>query len=657
MNIKITHSWLLDYLDTDATPQEVQKYLSLCGPSVERIEEVNGEIVYDIEITSNRIDTASVLGIAREAAAIFPMFKKSASLKKRVLNKPQSPTNSVEISITDPEGVCKRLLAIVMEVDGVKSSPEYISKRLLATDTRSLNNIVDVTNYVMTEIGHPTHVFDYDRIPTHKLILRHAKKNEEIITLDEKKFLLNEQDIVIDDGTGRVIDLPGIMGTANSVVTNETKRILFFIESNDSVSIRRTSMRYGIRTMASTINEKNPDSNLAYTALLRGIELFTEIAGAKPLSSIIDIYPTPQLSSTVVTSKSFIDEKAGVAIPLNTIVSILSNLDFKVSVKNENDLTITVPTHRVSDVSIPEDIVEEVTRVYGYFAIPTILQTPAYVAQPKDTESLFHYQYEVKSFLKHKGFTEVMNYSACSPSLLKAFGENEKDYLHITNSISEDIKFLRKSLIPSLTQNIKLNEGFSQNMNLFELAKTYIPSKTSLPQEEFMFTILVNTSLDSLKQTVLSLFDDLNIDLTLQEQGSNPFIMKKVQGTLKSGDELLGYFGQVMPEYCRNLGVNKQLFTAEIYFEKVIRIARKMPVYSAFSQYAHISHDLTLVKKEAYSEIQKKALSTSSKLESIRLLTTYKDTITLRLEFTDVTKNLTEEEVKGEVKKIQQAIG
>ncbi|PIQ72036.1 hypothetical protein COV87_00050, partial [Candidatus Roizmanbacteria bacterium CG11_big_fil_rev_8_21_14_0_20_37_16] len=181
MNIKITHSWLLEYLETDATPLEIQKYLSLCGPSVERIEEVNGETVYDIEITSNRIDTASVLGIAREAAAILPQFGKKAILKRKNLTAPESPSSVIPLTITDPEGVCRRVLGMVMEVNGVSKSPEYISKRILATDTRSLNNLVDITNYVMTEIGHPTHVFDYDRIVSHKLILRHAKKGEEII--------------------------------------------------------------------------------------------------------------------------------------------------------------------------------------------------------------------------------------------------------------------------------------------------------------------------------------------------------------------------------------------------------------------------------------------------------------------------------------------
>jgi phenylalanyl-tRNA synthetase beta chain len=655
MNIKITHSWLLDYLDTDASPIEIQKYLSLCGPSVERIEEINGETVYDIEITSNRIDTASVLGIAREAAAIIPQFGKRAVLKKRELKAPSSPAASVPITIIDPQGVCRRVLGIVMEVDGVGTSPEYISKRLLATDMRSLNNLVDVTNYVMTEIGHPTHVFDYDRIDTHKLILRNAKKGEEIITLDEKKYNLDETDIIIDDGTGRVIDLPGIMGTANSVVTDSTKRILFFIESNDPVSIRRTSMRYGIRTMASTINEKNPDPELAYTAFLRGIELFKEVAHAKAVSPIIDIYPKKAVPIEIQTSKSFIDSKVGVEIPLKTIVSILTNLEFAVKIIDNEKLIVTVPTHRVSDVTIPEDIVEEVARVYGYFAIPSILQPAAYVTQPKDTELLFHYQYVVKSYLKHRGYAEVMNYSATSKELLQQFEIDKLEHLYITNSISEEIKYLRQSLIPSLVKNVKQNEGFVKEHKLFELAKTYIPS-SSLPIEENKLTICTAQSLDELKSILIGLMKELNIPFEFKAVGINQYILPTVLGELVKGDVNFGFFGQVKPALCRNLGLETPVYIAELSFKDLIQTARVMPDYKSFSQYAHITHDITIKKLKSFAEMKQKAFAVSNKLISFNLLSTYKDTITLRLEFTDHAKNITEDEVKKEVEKIQSVL-
>jgi phenylalanyl-tRNA synthetase beta chain len=654
MNIKITHSWLLEYLDTDATPQEIQKYLSLCGPSIERIEESNGETVYDIEITTNRIDTASVAGIAREAAAILPLFKKKAVLKDKTPKEQSFTGNSVEISITDPDGVCRRVLGVVLDVpNGAKTSPESISNKLLACGVRSLNNLVDITNYVMIETGHPTHVFDYDRIPSHKLILRHAKKGEKIVTLDEKEYALDETDIVIDDGTGRVIDLPGIMGTANSVVTPETKRILFFIESNDPVSIRRTSMRYGIRTMASTINEKNPDAELARTALLRGIELYQTVANATCISTIIDIYPHPAQKKIIKTSKSFIDAKVGVEIPLTTITSILKNLAFEVTSDSNGELTIEVPTNRAADVSIPEDIVEEVARVYGYYAIPTVLQQPAYVKQPVEAESLFTYQYAAKTYLKHKGFAEVMNYSATSLELLNQFGLEASEYIYITNSISEEIKYLRQSLIPSLVKNIQQNRGFTSSSRLFELAKIYIPQTGKLPHEEFMLTLATDQSFDHLKSVMRGLFDDMNIEMSLDQGGNNRYLLSSVQGTVKGSANLFGTFGQLKPEFGRALGIETPIYCAEFSFEELIKHAHQMPVYRAFSPFAHIALDLTLTKKAPYAEMEKKAFASSRFLKSVTYKGIYKDSITLGFVFTDGTRNLTEDQAKAELEKIK----
>jgi len=658
MNIKITHSWLMEHLQTDATPTELQKYLSLCGPSIERIEHVGDEIVYDIEITTNRVDTASVIGTAREAQAILPMFKKKAELKSLEMSGNNVPNyETIPLTIVDKENVCRRVLGVVLEVpDGIQQSPKYVVDRLTACGVRSLNNLVDITNYVMLEVGHPTHVFDYDRISSHTLILRHAKKDEKIITLDEKEYSLDESDIVIDDGTGRVIDLPGIMGTANSVVTSNTKRILFFIESNDPVSIRRTSMRYGIRTMASTINEKNPDPELAMTALLRGIYLYESIAKATQLSQIIDIYPNKPTKSVIHTSTSFIHKRVGVEIPLDTIVSILHNLSFTVEVQNNTELSITVPTHRLSDITIQEDIVEEVARVYGYLAIPTQLQPPKFVAQPHDTESLFTYQYKAKMFLKHIGFHEVMNYSAVSRELLTQFEENPDEYLHITNSISEDIKYLRQSLIPTLVKNVSQNSGFRDTIRLFELAKVYIPKKSGLPHERFILSIVSTKSFDDLKSAMCGLLTELNIPYILENASQHPYILKTVMGKVVSKENTIGIYGQVKVVYAARLGITKPVYVAELEFEPIMISARQMPVYKPFSQYAVITQDITVQKNQPYSQMVKKIVNVSSLLFDCSVKDQYKDTITLRLQFTNIKQNISNAEVKQEMEKIKSVL-
>lgn len=658
MNIKITHSWLLDHLDTDAEPKEIQKYLSLCGPSIERIEQIGDETVYDIEITTNRIDTASVYGIAREAKAILPMFKKKAILKKLQLADDIKPQGQiVPITIQDNNSVCRRVLGVVLEIpQGIQKSPQFIIDRLSACGIRSLNNLVDITNYVMLEVGHPTHVFDYDRISSHTLIIRKAHKGEKIVTLDEKEYSLDDSDIIIDDGTGRVIDLPGIMGTANSVVTSDTKRILFFIESNDPVSIRRTSMRYGIRTMASTINEKNPDSELAMTALQRGIALYETIAGAKRISEIIDIYPTKPKQVVITTSPSFISRRIGIEIPVNTIVSILQNLSFEVQVTNNKELTILVPTHRITDVTIPEDIVEEVARVHGYFAIPTKLQPPQYVAQPHNTEALFTYQYIAKLFLKHSGYHEVMNYSGVSLELLTKFGDNKDNFLFITNSISEEIKYLRQSLIPSLVRNVVQNIGFHKDIRLFELAKVYVPTKENLPKERFILSLVSTVSLDDLKLAMCGLMQELNITYELIPSQQSAYLLSTAAGNIMSGGNKIGVYGQVKNLYTANLDLTAPVYVAELEFEPIMLSARQMPVYKPYSQYAVITQDITVQKNQPYSLMAKKISQVSPILAHCSVKDQYRNSITLRLQFTDTKRNISIEEVKKEIEKIKSVL-
>src|SRR5260221_1504967 len=307
MNIQILHSWLLEYLDTNATPAKIGEYLSLCGPSVEKIEKRGNDWLYDIEVTTNRVDMMSVYGIAREAAVILPQFGVKASLKPLKSKVPQFPKISLPLTIKSNDTLVKRTMGVVFTDIKNWKTPDWMKTRLEASGIRSLNAVIDITNYVMTEIGHPCHVFDYDLIKNHTIIIRESKKGEKIIGLDNKTYTLPEGSIVFDDSTGTIIDLPGIMGTKNSVVNDDTKTVLFEIENNDPVRIRKASMTTGIRSVAATLNEKGVDPELAEKAMLRGIELFQELTGATIASKIYDHYAKPYMAKKITLSKSFID--------------------------------------------------------------------------------------------------------------------------------------------------------------------------------------------------------------------------------------------------------------------------------------------------------------------------------------------------------------
>jgi phenylalanyl-tRNA synthetase beta chain len=654
MNIKITHAWLLEYLDTKATPQQIQKYLSLCGPSVERVEDLgNGDVSYDIEITSNRVDMASVEGIAREAATILSRFEIPSTLKKPPLATEKQTDNTLPLTVLDETGLCRRILAVVMDNVSIAPSPEHIRQRLEIAGIRSLNNAVDITNYIMTEIGHPTHVFDYDRIQTHSLIIRYAKAGEEIVTLDNKKYHLAPDDIIIDDGTGKVIDLPGIMGTANSVVTPTTKRIIYFIESNDPVAIRRSSMRYGIRTMAATINEKNPDPETAKRALMRGIELFESVMRAKQASNIIDIYPSPIKPVEITTDTAFINGKIGIEINEDQIVSILEDLEF--SVKRESGaLQISVPVFRRADVSIPEDIVEEVARIYGYHNLPDNLSPAVYVKQPKEMEELFVYQSKIKSFLKHVGMHEVLNYSMISLDMIKNFGLDPQRHLYLSNVLSEEIKYLRITLIPSLLKNIKANEGKRTQLRLFELAKIYPPQEGNLPDEQYKLALITNTSFADLKGAVEALLNELHIEsYKFQPSKTGPFTHNLQAQLLIEGKEA-GIVGQVTPTNQQNFGIKSTCFAAELDFSTLIASAKTIANYKRPHPYAVIKLDQTVQVNQntTYEALKEKAFKSSSLLQDIEVVSVFENKLTLRYYFASSHRNITEEEAKAQLKSL-----
>lgn len=668
MNIKITHNWLLEYLDTKATPEQIQKYLSLCGPSVESVTKINDDVIYDIEVTSNRIDSASVIGIAREAATILTRFGIKSTFKSPQVKKPQPLSQGLPFEIQDSSRLCRRLLAIVMDNVVIKPSPKYIQDRLQATGIRSLNNVVDITNYVMMEIGHPCHVFDYDRIKLHKFIIRKAKEKEEIITLDDKKYLLCGDDIIIDDGTDAVIDFPGIMGTANSVVTPDTKRIIFFIESNDPVAIRKSSMKYGIRTVAATMNEKNPDPEIAKLTFLRGIELFQQLAGAKPASNIFDIYQNQQKTKTLNFQYSIFDKLIGVKIDTKEINTILQNLGFTID-NNSHDrgeiCNLKVPSWRYNDINIPEDLVEEVARIHGYFNLPNNMPPMAYVKRSKPMEDLFVMQNKVKLLLKHLGLNEVLNYSMISEKMVKDLGFKIKDHLKLSNTLSEDIKYLRINLVTSLLKNIHDNQDRKETLRLFELAKVYPKRVKDLPDEKLKLAIAVNTSFEDLKGIVEAIFKELNIKSIEYRVSSIEYFNTKIQAEIVSSQSSLpagrqtrndiGFMGQVKQQYALNFEIKDDVFVAELDFQTLINDAKSFPTYKPLSPYSVIKLDLTIEQnpKITYVEIQKKAFKTSKLLINLELVSIYKNKLSLRFYFSSPDRNITEEEAKEELKRVE----
>lgn len=654
MNILIPDSWLREYLETEGSPSDIQRCLSLCGPSVERINKTGDDFIYEIEITSNRVDMASVYGIAREAATILPQFGFKAQLKPLEIKPITEEKENTPLEVSDPDGLCHRLLAIVMTDVQINPSPKYISDRLEKSGVRSLNNLIDITNYVMLELGHPCHVFDYDRIKTAKLLIRRAKKGEALVTLDNKRCLLDENDVVIDDATGRIIDLPGIMGTANSVVTGETKKIVFFIESNNPIIIRKTSMKLALRTMAATINEKQPDPQLAKTTMLRGIELYQKIAQANVSGKLIDIYPKPTVVKTINTDTDFINQHLGVKLEENKIVNILESLQFTVQ-KSNRSLKIIPPTFRQFDIAIPEDIVEEVARIYGYHNLPSNLMTGAIPISRKAKD--FPVEEKIKTILKYWGYTEVYDYSFISKDLIGKAKLTTSCHLKIANPLTNEIGYMRISLVPSILKNISDNQAFRENLRLFELANIYLPKVGNLPDEKLSLVITEQSEFLKLKGTVLTLFNELGIRNIVEEiptVETGFFHPKQILSLSIPKTGIVCLIGKIYPSLAAGFNLKNNLYLAEIRLNQLIPLISETKKYTPIPLYPAVIEDLTFVitRGKQIGLFTSTIKSLSQLIVKIELIDKYKEAYTFRITYQDPSRNLTDEDVKTVREKI-----
>lgn len=663
MNIKITHKWLLDFIETDATPLEIQKYLSLCGPSVESVEETaGGDFVYDIEITSNRIDSASVYGIALECQAILPMFGKKAVLKNdplqtyRLGKTVDANNDLLKVSFGSPD-LCSRFTVAVMDNVSTKPSPDFIRERLSAVGIKVINNVVDISNYLMVTLGQPTHVFDYDKIAGHEMKMRESQKGEKITTLDGREITLHGGDIVIEDGTGELIDLCGIMGGLNSSFTEATRRVIFFVQTYNKSRIRRTSMTTGQRTIAATYFEKGLDEERVAPTLVYGVRLLEQYADAKQINSTIDIRTKKYVHRTILFTQADIDGKIGVHIEPVKVEHILRSLGFPLA-RKDNTYEVTVPSFRQYDVEIMEDIIEEIARIYGYHNLPNNLPPSTYVPQPPEFERLFTYQNRIKLFLKHLGLHEVLNYSMISEEMIRNFGLKPDGHLALANVLSEEIKFMRITLLPSLVKDIKINEGRRESLKLFELAKVYPPQDANLPGESYRLGVAVTTSFEDLKGIIEALVRELNQE-NYSFAAANKRWFTPLQADILVKGKPIGSLGQLRSSIKEANGIKSPCFLAELDFHDLIAGARTISTYRPLHPYAVVKLDVTYLSRPetSFAEIRSKAFSTSKMLTGIDVVSRFENNVTLRFYFSSPERNVTEEEAKSELSHIKTAAG
>jgi phenylalanyl-tRNA synthetase beta chain len=482
--MKILLSWLNDYVETGLPAEKIAEILSDLGLPCEGIKSFGNDAVIDIEVTSNRGDCLSYIGIARELAAAtgkdlkLPVVKLDESAKE--------VTEFAAVEVVEPD-LCGRYTARIIEGVKVGPSPNWLKTRIEAVGLRSVNNVVDATNYAMMETGQPPHAFDYEKIAQGKIIVRCARLGEQIISIDGSKCQLTADMLIIADPKGPVA-IAGVMGGANTEVSDTTETVLLEDAYFDPLSVRKTSRRLSLPSESSFRFERTVDIEMVDWASARTIQLITQVAGGKVVKSVIDIYPKKSAQKKVKLRLARLNKVLGVEIPLRETVKILSRLGFQPR-QDGDSISCTVPSWR-SDIEREIDLIEEVARVYGYNKIPTeqkiqIKVTPV-DARQKLAES-------IGTYLNGCGFYETINVSFIDNSVAELFAvEGSGEHLGVKDESRESANLLRQMLLPSLLAVIKTNLNVKNSpCRIFEIADTYVPAvkANTLPIEKTKLAI------------------------------------------------------------------------------------------------------------------------------------------------------------------------
>ncbi|MFL5728756.1 MAG: phenylalanine--tRNA ligase subunit beta [Cytophagaceae bacterium] len=579
------------------------------------------DTIFEIGLTPNRADAASHLGVARDLRALL---NRPLSCEKEIKSfKEDNNTQKVEIIIEDPKA-CPRYSGLTISGVEVKDSPDWLKNHLKAIGLSPINNIVDVTNYILHDLGQPLHAFDLDQVEGNKIIIKTLPAGTEFITLDGEKRKLKAEDLMICNSK-EAMCIAGVFGGIKSGVTTGTKNI--FLESAyfSADSVRKTAMHLGLKTDASFRFERGTDPEMPPYALRKAALLIKEVAGGTISSAPADLYPQKAQPFGIETSYAYIDRLIGKKIERAKIREILGNLEIQIVSEKEDKLSLSVPAYKV-DVQRPADIVEEILRIYGYDHIETleILSTSYLAGFPaKDKEKI---QSRISHLLVADGYSEILNNSLSKQSYARIFESGET--VEILNKLSEDLGVMRENLLFTGLETLSYNINRRQkDLKLFEFGKSYhkISGKyveknrlavylSGNKTEESWISPSEKTGFFDIKTTLAKLLSKLAIKSFTMEKGEHPFFGMGV--TLKKNEKTIGSFGNVKDEFLKLLDIRQQVWMADLDWDQVVKLYKAELTYEEVSKYPEVRRDLSLVldKKVSFAEISRLAMDAERKL-------------------------------------------
>ena len=555
------------------------------------------DTIFEYEITSNRVDCYGVIGIAREAAATFK--KKFVLPKVNQTGNSENVADYLSVEVRDSE-LCKRYVARVVKNIKLAPSPAWMQERLRAVGIRPINNIVDITNYVMEEYGQPMHAFDYDLLEEHKIVVDRAKDGEEFETLDGMVRKLDKDILMINDGK-KAVAVAGIMGGENSKITDDVTTMVFECATFDGTNIRLSSKRLGLRTDSSGKFEKGLDPNNAYDAMMRACSLVEELGAGEVVGGCVDVYPVKAVESRLKFEPERINKLLGTDISREDMLEIFDRIELKYDKETDE---IVAPTFR-QDIHFMADLAEEVARFFGYDKIPTTL--------PKSSAAIggINLKLEIEELArdvaKFLGFSEAMNYSFESTKVFDKLNLSKdsryRNAIEISNPLGEDFKIMRTQAVNGILNSLSTNYNRrNKDVHLFELANIYIPKELplkELPDERMQFVLgfYGKENFFDMKGVVeeflytIGIVGKLHYDPSCKEE----FLHPGRKADIVFDGVRLGYLGEVHPLVCENYKLGERTYIAVLDLPNIIPFVNFDIKYTGIAKYPSISRDISLV--------------------------------------------------------------
>lgn len=611
------------------------------------------DALIEFEITSNRPDCRSIIGIAREAAVTVNKEFKMPNIELNCIDE------KINFEVDIQTDLCKRYCGKVIKDVVIKPSPYWMQRVLIEAGMRPINNIVDITNYVMLELGQPLHAFDLEDIKYDKMIVRLAEEGEKFTTLDGVERTLDKEMLVIGN-KDKTLDLAGIMGGENSEIKETTTSVFLEGASFLKENVRQTSKKLGLRSEASSRFEKGIDINLAETAVLRACQLIEELECGKVLDGMLDVYPKKEELQKVVVNPIRINKLLGVEIKIDEFLNILERLEFKTNLISSDKLELIVPSFRL-DITEDADILEEIARIYGYENIPSSnLEGNATAGIKTDKQKFLD---KVKNISVSSGLNEILTYSFVSPKGVDKINlpknDQKREFVKIINPLGEETSVMRTSLIPNMLDILSNNVSHKvEEAYTFECGNTFTPQE-GLPVEVKKYCAgMYGNDVDffSIKGVVETLLSRIGFKYEVAPEKENSTFHPGRCANIVFEGNVVGTFGELHPDVLENYNFSQRVYICEMDIDFIFENTKNVIIYSQLSKYPSTSRDVALlIKDEVYVKEIEDIIKENSQglVESYKLFDVYKGSqiedgyksVAYSITYRNKEKTLTDEEV------------